>query len=129
AKATAQGTAAIEFGTHGFTTEGATTDSNAVKYVASGSSAAVVDILAQPATRIQATLTSTPPPAATLHLTTGWNQLTGPGSLAGSISNLPPECSAIVGRENSWFRSPARNYGGLYYLRCLQPATWTPNHN
>ncbi len=56
AKAAAQGTAIIEFGTHGFTAEGATTDSNAVAYVEPGASTAVVDILAQPTTRVQATI-------------------------------------------------------------------------
>jgi len=129
AQATAQGTATIEFGTHGFTAEGATTDSNAVKYVASDSSAAIVDILARPATRIQANITHnvtpTPPPVATLHLATGWNQISWPGSLAGNISNLPAECPTIVGRDTSWFKVPTENYRGLYYLRCFQPATWT----
>ena len=56
AKAAAQGTAIIEFGTHGFTAEGATTDSNAVAYVAPGASTAVTDILAQPTTQVQATI-------------------------------------------------------------------------
>jgi len=51
-----QETATIEFGTQGYTAEGATTDSNAVAYVEPGSSAAVVDILAQPTTQIQATI-------------------------------------------------------------------------
>jgi len=71
AQATARGTATIEFGTHGFTAEGATTDSNAVKYVASDSGTAVVDILARPTTRIQATVAEAPPPTTTFHLTTG----------------------------------------------------------
>lgn len=52
----AAGTAKVSFGANGFKALGDTTDSNAVKYIAVGSSEAVVDILAQPTTTVQTTI-------------------------------------------------------------------------
>ncbi len=76
----------------------------------------------------------TPMPPPSFSLFSGWNEIFWPEFSGIKASDTPNACPIAVARQNSWFRSYIKNFGGVnfefkpgtYYLKCDQPVDWNP---